>query len=368
MDDLKETKCPYWTHCICSKENDFHRFDEWLSCIQTTDFIEKPFRISTITISFQLTHTAIELNQVKHFDEKLMQHFAIASEMVSFKQGCKKSRETCTNNNMYNCLILKGIFEGSRVSTMLFRNGAINTTGLQSMQHIMNYIKQLMQCLKYCCDKSSPHEVFKRYKVKEFRNVSYLRIQLQKKDRTEIEYAPSEGIHRVRVEYNLLDKAILLELKNEQGQKTFYKDCIREYEVDEMCEVYTKIVPFKHIVPTEIKISMINSNFKLSRALNLSKVQELFRKPHYNTVVLSCELEDSNNSKVSLKYKPYYRPMDKIQTRKKTIKVVGEISVMIYGTGSIMATGAIHTRDLLEVYDFIRIEIEKNQELVCKKN
>lgn len=376
-------KCPtcHWVKCICNPLESYETFDMNMEiyekdCQKHFDIISEPLRISTTTLCFKVKHVTFDLGKFcKHYENsknKLVQE-------IKYAKVSKKSKDSAVNDHMYNTLTIVGEYENPQcnVTAKIFRNGSFNITGLKTMKQITQYIKDLMQ-LFYNCD----DDVFIFPNIREFVNAKNLFIKLIKGGE-EIKY---EFAKRVRIDHRYDEKKKLffptrIEIKQDDSltsHNNIYIENISLY----ICETYdeknsVKLPSKYHIHPFNVKIAMINSVFKLKRKLILPNVVELyssecfsvFKNQHGGGRIVSHKYNpDARNCMVSLIYLPRSRSLEKTtMTRKRTMKYVGEITIQMYNTGSVMITAGIHTSDIIEAYYYIINSVSEHQHFLYRK-
>lgn len=142
-------------------------------------------------------------------------------------------------------------------------------------------------------------------------------------------------------------------------------------KVHNKCKLFYENLNNAHI--SGVKIAMINSDFKLNKALNLTKFCEILS---YNSI-------QSNGNFLSIIYQPikypaintkficdnnlndYYKHIYKYSLKKKFDKT---ISILIFRSGSIIITGGNNIEEYLYAYDYLLklININKNDLLLNK--
>jgi TATA-box binding protein (TBP) (component of TFIID and TFIIIB) len=142
-------------------------------------------------------------------------------------------------------------------------------------------------------------------------------------------------------------------------------------KVHNKCKLFYEDLKNSHI--SDIKIAMINSDFKLNKALNLTKFCE----------ILSQNSIQSEGNFLSIIYQPikypaintkficdsnlneYYKHIYQYSLKKKFDKT---ISILIFRSGSIIITGGNNIEEYLFTYDYLLklININKNHLLLNK--
>lgn len=136
-------------------------------------------------------------------------------------------------------------------------------------------------------------------------------------------------------------------------------------------KVYNKCSNFfenqKEAKVTNVKIAMINSDFKISNTLNLTNICDLFSNYSVQTNgnFLSIVYQPIKYPAINTKFicnrflQEYFEHVYKYSMKKKFSKT---ISILIFRSGSIIITGGNDIDDYLEVYNYILDIIKSNSQ------
>ena len=147
----------------------------------------------------------------------------------------------------------------------------------------------------------------------------------------------------------------------------------------------------KNCIMENVRISMLNTNFRINKQIRQNTLNNILNKPEYNisnggNVKMSSfdrdkyiainvkyiyrekmekELEIANKKK-KLKELNNQKPKNKdlFLTRKGREKLPGEVTLLIFGSGAIILTGGKDPIELMKAYTFINdILIKHKQEI-----
>lgn len=289
----------------CRCEYSWRVFDEIIKrsrYILDGVFEVSPIIVSTITVNAEVS-SYIDL-------EKLSQRVDPKIVSIMFKKGTKKSNEAHINNNFYNQCEMKlnigthKVYEKKKnefvffltekplnIKVAIFCNGKIKFVGCRSLSHIIS----VLHILQDMFDANADYFYEKTTEEK------------QKGDRKIIKKVSAEILRRRKK---------------------------------------TKDVSIKGV-----RISMLNATFYLDKGIKRRELERLLNCGRYPDVKEAI-FDTENHEAVRIKYFTIPDGKD-ITTRKKTIKKEGELTIMVFNTGSIILTGASSIINIVKAYEFM---------------
>lgn len=355
----------YWDHF----DDDFSQYTKYMKeNHNNNELILHPLSLSTTTFNFKLKHIGINFDVIQKYWEPSL----FINSIKNNSKG-KKSKNVDTNKRMYNTIICSGYLkvDSKRVNKILirlFHTGAIGISGCKTLDQNITCMHKILRWLK-----SFPISPFIYNDIYEYTNVPKMNIILTKGKQV----ITRTDLQRIRMEYRpCKDKKMgspySIELKYENKEKEYITD-IKNTSIEH--NTYTKTGKIKKTMIYDAKMSMVNATFRVKCGLKLSKLNEILKNSYYSIhnkgpIIDSEYGGDSKKNYIYMTFVPTKNnPFDITllkETRRRNLRYPNQMTVSIYGTGSILIIGGKRSNDFFEVYNFL-IDIIQTNEIIKKK-
>lgn len=321
IDAIKNRVCDVcgFKKCVC--EYSWRFFDD---IVKSSKYIADNFEVSPIIVSTMTVNAEID----SYIDLEKLNSSISKSPIpkifsIMFKKGTKKSNETSINNNFYNQCEIKlnigthKVYEKKKnefvfrviekqlnIKVAIFCNGKIKFVGCRSLKNII----EVLHILQDMFDNNA--DCF-------YEKVS---DEKTKGDRKIVKKVSAEILRRRKKSKDFLIKGV--------------------------------------------RISMLNATFYVNKGVKRRDLERLLNCGRYNDVKEAI-FDTENHEAVRIKYLTLPDGKD-ITTRKKTIKKEGELTIMIFNTGSIILTGASSIINILKAYEFMCRVLSENSYLLSE--
>jgi TATA-box binding protein (TBP) (component of TFIID and TFIIIB) len=342
--------------CIC--QSFWKDFESFFSEKIQSDIPLTPLTISTITFNFKIKYININLDKLV---SKLQP--TLFTRSFKFTKNARKSRtDSKLNDQMYNSCIIKGFIEKDNtpkelvmVAMKIFHNGSFNITGCRSLKGVIFVIRNLVSLLINLEDVIEQVPIIKFSNLNEVivndKSICVKSLILPLND---IQFPMNKEIiinnaHRVHIgkEYHLKLKNITL------------KDWSK-YNIGSICD----------IILFDVKISMINTDFKIGNFISLRDLKDTLKNYQLENQgpIKKVEYKPEIYHAVKINYIHEYNKENPIfHTRKRIEKMDGEVTISVFRTGSIIITGGKTPKEIMGSYKFIVNIFNKHKEILKDK-
>lgn len=318
------------------------------------DVSRKNLRVSTITFNFKLSNVRVHLSRLSAY--LLGRNATLFTREFKFKQDARKSRTDKEKNfQMYNSCIITGFVprngkpgELTKVAMKVFHNGSVNVTGCRSvceivdtihkLVHLLTSIEGVIEHLSYLCVPQADI-VYSRNLTKTLTNV---RIPIGPPVGAEggIMCPPNQTVVLNNILYDTIRvRKMTLRLSDPYGSSSY------------------TVTPTQPMKITDVRISMINTDFSLGGNVRQNTLRDLLECPTLSVTrggnVTFVEFDPDKYHAVKIGYVHDPRTQQNVvYTRKRMKKVDGEVTIAVFNTGSVIITGGKRSIDIIGAYHF----------------
>lgn len=352
--------------CICDDswkylDKHMNEYNDYLNKYNEK-LIQNRLEIFTITFDFKLSHVSLDFNKIiEQFDSNPKKGIFIKDYKNNY--GGKKSKNKEINNKMYNTMFCTAYFNKIKISIKMFHNGSIVILGCKNILQCMYSIHHLLDFLK-----SFKQSVFINHRIIEYRGVKNLDIQLIK-GKKKLNY---KDIPLARIDVDMRKKVIkriqiIRNIEFENKDSEFIHD-IKHFKAEHILVKKELIQNEERVEPLNLKISMINSKFKINQRINQRLFNDILSDSklsiHNCGPIISTKFGDKNNIAINfLPGKDKKLDISKlVETRKRHVKIPRQLSIQVHGTGSIILNGSKNLYDILEAYRFLLSTFYKHKD------
>lgn len=390
-----EAKCicePSWMNFMDDFEKDIRNE---LSYVYTNSVI------STITYNFKILYVNLDLKKLASSIKP-----SLFTRSFKFKENAKKSKDDPeANYQMYNSCIICGFIDRDddptefvRVNIQVYHNGSFTITGCRTINNIIKVVKKLITLLmsfegviikpdiaklsglRNVTIEEKPIENIKHimYPVNEDNDDNKFKSRKKRKTRNNRKKSNdgNQEDEEEQIIYDFPESEKKKLFKNLKRVKILYND--GEYDYYDKVKnfgfeyEFMKIGTVNDVIIHENRISMINTNFSISKEIRQKNLSNLLKNDELSTEnggpIKNVEFNTDKYHGVKIKYVyNYSKNSEKYYTRKRIEKCAGELTISVFNTGKIIITGGRNPNEFNDAKCFLLRFMEKHKEDIFRE-